>query len=71
MNEVTCQLPNGCTLYWRVNEAGGRTYTSDEVGCGVEVWDTALVSSSTLIAAMNKENELMFEEFHRNEKNKP
>lgn len=58
------RLPNGCTLYWRSNEVGGRTYTSDEVGGGVLVWDTCLVNSSTLIAAMNKENELRFEERH-------
>lgn len=62
------RLPNGCTLYWKTNEAGGRTYHSDEIGCGVLVWDTALVASSTLIAAMNKENELRFEEFHKDRK---
>lgn len=59
------RLPNGCTLYWKNNEVDGRTYHSDEIGGGVFVWDTCLVDSSTLIAAMNKENELRFEERHK------
>ena len=45
-------LPNGSNLYARKNEAGGRTYYSDEVGGSVVVWDTALVDESTLLAAM-------------------
>jgi hypothetical protein len=57
------RLPNGCTLYVSNNAAGGRTYISDEVSCGVPVWDTALVSQDTLIAAMNAENEFRYEEF--------
>jgi hypothetical protein len=56
-------LANGCTLFVKKNEAGGRTYISDEVPCGVEIWDTALVSQSTLIAAMNAENTIAYEEF--------
>ncbi len=52
--EVT--LPNGCTLYWKVDEATGcREYMSDEVGGGVQVWHTALVDHSTLIAAVTQE----------------
>jgi hypothetical protein len=45
-------LPNGCTLYWKINEVGGIDYLSDEVGGGVPVWNTALVDVSTLTAAM-------------------
>lgn len=45
-------LPNGCTLYWKYNEVGGITYSSDEVGGGVHVWDTALVDDATLLAAI-------------------
>ena len=48
-------LPNGCMLYMQENEVGGRTYTSDEIGGGVMVWDTALVDSSTLLAALTEE----------------
>jgi len=51
----TCPLPNGCTLYWSLNEVGGRTYLSDEIGGGVTVWDTSLVDESTLQAALNME----------------
>lgn len=52
------RLPNGSTLYWSQNAVGGRTYLSDEIGGGVEVWDTCLVDQSTLLAAMAKEAEL-------------
>lgn len=48
----TLTLPNGCTLYWEPNEVGGYSFSSDEIGGGVHVWDTALVDSSTLYAAM-------------------
>jgi len=51
-------LPNGCTLYWEGNKAGGRTYTSDEVGPGIVVWDTAITDNSTLLAAMTQEASL-------------
>lgn len=55
-------------LYWRPNEAGGRTYYSDEVGGGVEVWDTCLVDMATLIAVINQENQIRFtEERKRND----
>jgi hypothetical protein len=49
-------LPNGCALYWRMTEQG-REYVSDEVGGGVQVWHTALVDDSTLLAAIVKEME--------------
>ena len=48
-------LPNGCTLFWRPNEVGGRTFISDEVACGTVVWDTALVDKETLRAAIEVE----------------
>ncbi len=48
-------LPNGCTLYWERNEAGGRTYMSDEIGPAMTVWDTALMDDSTLLAALTQE----------------
>lgn len=57
-HKVRHGLPNGCTLYWRDNEAGGRTYYSDEVGGGVVVWDTSLVDRSTLLAVMVMEDTL-------------
>ena len=56
--ENTLVLPNGCTLYWKDNGIGGRIYTSDEIGCGVLVWDTSLISEDTLLAAIKKEHEL-------------
>ena len=59
--ENTIQLPNGCTLYWKQNEAGGRTYYSDEVG-EMLVWDTALVSRSTILAALTQEETLNYKE---------
>jgi hypothetical protein len=57
-------LPNGCTLYWELNDVGGRTYTSDEIGDGVLVWDTALIDVSTLMAAMTHEATLVKAEEH-------
>jgi len=54
--EEVCTLPNGCTLFREANGAGGHTYYSDEVGEGVMVWDTCLVSQITLLAAITQEN---------------
>ncbi len=54
----TCQLPNGCTLYWSDEDGLGRRYISDEIGGGVVVWVTALVCESTILAALCKEKEL-------------
>jgi hypothetical protein len=64
-------LPNGATLFVKDNEAGGRTYISDEVPCGVIVWDTCLVNESSLIAAMHVENVILFEEANRGRDVKP
>ena len=63
-------LPNGCTLYWQRNEVGGRTYTSDEVGPQMIVWDTALTDDSTLLAAMTHEAHLVRLERYWAEKKK-
>lgn len=49
------ELPNGSYLYVAENEAGGRTYLSDECGAPHEVWDTCLTSPSTLLAALTEE----------------
>ena len=49
------ETPRGHGLYRSINEAGGHTYWSDEIGGGVMVWDTCLVSSDTLIAALDAE----------------
>ena len=65
MGELIHGLPNSCTLYWKQNEAGGRTYYSDEIGGGVMVWDTALVSRSTLLAALVQEERLVADERRR------
>jgi len=53
-------LPNGCHLYWKINEVGGRTYYSDEIGGGVHVWDTCLCQDSTLLAALTQEAEFQY-----------
>lgn len=55
-----CPLPNGSTLYWELNEVGGRRYMSDEIGGGVHVWDTCIVDNGTLLMAMAVERELEF-----------
>lgn len=60
-------LPNGFTLFWKENGAGGRSYFSDEVGGGVNVWDTCLVDRSTLLAALTKEEELITQERRQKE----
>lgn len=52
------RMPSGYTLFWKRNEAGGRTYLSDEVGGGVFTWDTALVGRDTLAFAMAVEDGL-------------
>lgn len=54
--EGVCRLPNSATLYRQKNGAGGYTYWSDEIGCGVMVWDTCLVGEDTLLAAMAEEH---------------
>lgn len=53
MTEV-CRLPNGATLYRSTDEVG-HSYWSDEVGGGGLVWQTALVSDVTMLAAIVEE----------------
>ncbi len=55
MTDIVCRLPNGCTLYKESNGVGGHRYWSDEIGGGVCIWDTSLVDSSTLLAAIVEE----------------
>lgn len=50
-----CQDAHGNSLYVKDNEAGGRTYYSDEIDVGVQVWDTALVSEDMLRLALREE----------------
>ena len=56
------EITRGYTLFWKRNEAGGRTYYSDEIGGGVFVWDSCLVAPSTLLAAIELEREMMEQE---------
>lgn len=51
------EFDDGISLWVKPNEVGGRTYITDEIGCGVMVWDTALISERLLIAAMQHEKE--------------
>jgi hypothetical protein len=54
-DEGQVEMHNGSTLFWKRNEAGGRTYTSDEIPPGVEVWDTCLTATATLCEAIAME----------------
>jgi hypothetical protein len=56
------ELPNGSYLFWRTNEAGGRTYYTDENHVETVVWDTCLCAPSTLLAALVQEERLQHEE---------
>lgn len=52
-------LPNGCSLYMKENEVGGRTYYSDEIGRSKQIiWDTSLLDKSTLLAALLEEEKI-------------
>jgi len=64
--EDVCDLPNGCHLFRKPNEAGGHTYYSDEVGGGVMVWDTCLVGEETLLSAIVEEKRRTYLEYHIN-----
>ena len=46
----------GNTLFVEDNKVGGHTYWSNEVGGGVIVWDTCLVSREMLLLAIDEEN---------------
>lgn len=58
-DEGSVEMHNGSCLYWKRNEAGGRTYTSDEIPTGVEVWDTCLTDFGTLCEAISMELALL------------
>lgn len=49
------ETPRGYALFRKPNEAGGHTYWSDEIGGGVMIWDTCLVSAETLRLALSIE----------------
>lgn len=53
---------DGTSLYIKENQVGGETYYSDEIGCGVIVWDTSLVSEKTLRAALKHYDENKLEQ---------
>lgn len=58
----------GYGLYWQRNEAGGRTYHSDEIPCGVFVWDTCLIEMATLCEAIAMEIALLGAERRQQER---
>jgi hypothetical protein len=60
--EGTLILPNGCSLYWKPNEVGGRSYYTNECAVGHLVWDTAITDEGTLLAALTQENKLRHQE---------
>ena len=51
------QDSRGNTLFVTDNPVGGHTYWSDEIGGGVMVWDTCLVSEEMLKLAIKAEND--------------
>ena len=65
------EMHNGSTLFWQENKAGGRTYSSDEIGGGVEVWDTCLVAFGTLCEAISMEMALQGVERRAAERARP
>jgi hypothetical protein len=50
------ETKRGYQVFVEDNTVGGHTYWSDEVGNGVVVWDTSLVSKETLQLALNLED---------------
>ena len=52
---LVTKTPEGYGIYMSENEVGGRTYFSDEVGGGVFIWDTALISMATLECVLSVE----------------
>lgn len=64
LSKETCkagssQLACGNELVWTTDESiGVRVYLSTEVGGGVMVWNPALVSPETLMAAILQEQQL-------------
>jgi hypothetical protein len=68
-SEGIAMLPNGCTLYWKLNGLGNRVYYSDEIGGGVHVWDTTIVDQSTILAAIVEEQRMLKYERIQHERN--
>lgn len=54
---IVYTFPNGLSIYRKSNGVGGHTYFSDEIGGGVFVWDTCLVSEQTLRKVLELEAE--------------
>lgn len=50
-----CEDSRGNRLYVEPNEVGGHRYWSDEIGGGVVVWDTSLVSPEMVRLALEAE----------------
>jgi hypothetical protein len=50
------ETERGYQIFVEDNTVGGHTYWSDEVGNGVVVWDTSLVSKDTLLKTLNLED---------------
>lgn len=61
-------MDNGYSVYYKDNEAGGRTYLSDEIDGGCFLWDTCLANPTTIQKAIDFENEL-YEKEKQNEPN--
>lgn len=50
--EKIAEDSRGNALFVEINEIGGRRYWSDEISCGVVVYDTALVNIEMLEMAI-------------------
>ncbi len=57
MMDVVTEDSMGHTLFVEDNGVGGKRYWSDEIGGGVLVWDTCLVSVEMLKLAIKAEGE--------------
>lgn len=55
-------MSNGYVLYREPNGVGGHRYFSEEVGGGVVIWDTCLVSKESLLAAIEAEEKRLKKE---------
>lgn len=56
------ETARGYSIYRTDNGVGGHQYWSDEIGGGVIVWDTSLVSENSLYAALTLEEVRVEEE---------
>lgn len=53
-NEPIAEFISGnYMIYVFKNSCGGLTYISDEIGCGLIVWDTSLINKQTLLDCIN------------------